>query len=73
MQNCVNIYFFLKNTEHLSEKAICGLAKHVFRGAHTKKSMHGKGQAVKRIKNEKTHISNEKIHFLFLCLMINCK
>lgn len=73
MQNCVNIYVFLKNTEHLSEKAICGLAKHVFRGALTKKSMHSKGQAVKRTKNEKTHISNEKMHFLFLWLMINCK
>ena len=73
MQNRVNIYIFLENTEHLSEKAICGLAKHVFRGALTKKSMHGKRQAVKRTKNEKTHISNEKMHFLFLPLMINCK
>ena len=65
MPNRVNIYIFLENTEHLSEKAICGLAKHVFRGALTKKSMHGKRQAVKRTKKRKNTYFKRKNAFSF--------
>ena len=65
--------YFSRKYGTFVRKSNLRLAKHVFRGALTKKSMHGKRQTVKRTKNEKTHISNEKMHFLFLPLMINCK